>query len=148
MNREQHWDERFDLLDDFSMGYETSVVPMFSDNYLQEFYDFYRVRNRQPKLIPSEEDFWETLKEVSGDDCWKLIAEKTELLFGGPARVTVFDDDTELREEMGGRRGFAPFFFVNLSPIILGKHYNGDLSWRRRNNKFSKIVYFVAFVSH
>lgn len=112
MNREQHWDERFDLLDDFSMGYETSAVPMFSENYLQEFYDFYRIRNRQPKLLPSEEGFWETLKEVSGDDCWKPIAEKTELLFGVPARVTVFDNDTELREEMGGRRGYAPFFFV------------------------------------
>ena len=105
MNREQHWDERFDLLDDFAMGYETAVTPMFSDDYLQEFYHFYRVRSRKSKLVPSEDGFHETLKDVSGDDCWRPIAEKTELLFGLPARVTVFEDDEELREEMGGRRG-------------------------------------------
>ena len=112
MIKEQHWDERFDLLDDFAMGYETAVTPMFSDDYLQEFYHFYRVRNRKSKLVPSEDGFHETLKDVSGDDCWRPIAEKTELLFGLPARVTVFEDDEELREEMGGRRGYAPFFFV------------------------------------
>ncbi len=106
--RELHWDERFDLLDDFSMGYETAVVPMFSDDYLQEFYDFYRIRNRQPKLIPSEGSFHETLKEVSGDNCWRPIAEKTELLLGLPDRVTVFEDDEDLREEMGAPPGIPP----------------------------------------
>ena len=112
MNREQHWDERFGLLNDFAMGYETAVAPMFSDDYLQEFYDFYRVKNRKRKLVPFDKGFHEALKEVSGDDCWRPIAEKTELLFGVPACVTVFDDDTALREEMGGQRGYAPFFFV------------------------------------
>ena len=106
------WDKRWDLLDDFAMVYETAVIPFSSGDYLTEFYDFYRIKNRKASLVPSPDGFYETLKEVSGDDRWQPIAEKTESLFGLPTRVTVFDDHTQLRENLGGRRGLSPFFFV------------------------------------
>ena len=110
--RKKKWDKRFDLIDDLAMGYETAVIPFFSNDYLTEFYDFYRVKNRNAKLLPSEESFEETLRNVSGDDCWKPIADKAKDLFGLPKQVTVFEDVTKLKDEMGGRRGYAPFFFV------------------------------------
>lgn len=99
-------------LDELAMGYETAVQPLLAEDYVKEFYDFYRIRNRKRKLIPSEDIFERALMEVSGYDVWRPIAEKTESVFGLPKRVMVFDDDADLREELGGRRGLGPFFFV------------------------------------
>ena len=79
---------------------------------MEEFYDFYEIKNRKAKLVPSTEGFEETLKNVSGEYSWEAIAEKTESLFGLPVRVTVFDNDEKLREELEGPEGLAPFFFV------------------------------------
>lgn len=109
---DQQWHEKLDLLDELAMGYEVAVIPLYEKDYLKEFYDFYRIKNRKAKLIPSEEGFEETLKGVSGEYRWEEIAEETERLFGLPERVTVFDDDTKLRDALGGRRGLSPFFFV------------------------------------
>ena len=98
-------------LDELAMRYETAVQPLLAEDYVKEFYDFYRIRDRKRKLIPSEDIFEQALMEVSGYDVWRPIAEETERLFGLPKRVMVFDDDNALREELGGRKGLGPFFF-------------------------------------
>lgn len=104
--------EKVHVLNDVAMEYEVAVVPLFEEDYRKEFYDFYEIKNRDAKPIPAEEGFEETLKSMSGEFRWEAIAEKTESLFGLPARVTVFDDDADLREELGGPDGLSPFFFV------------------------------------
>ncbi len=109
---DERWDERWDEIDAFSMVYETAVIPFSADGYLEEFYDLYEIRNRTPVLVPSEADFFETLKEVSGGNNGELIAAKTESLFGLPQKVMVFDDNSGIKDELEGPDGLAPFFFV------------------------------------
>ena len=101
-------------LDKLAMLYEVSVSPFFEKDYLTEFYDFYRIRNRKAKLIPSEKDLDGSLRDLSGEYRWKEIAEKTKSLFGLPERIMVFsiDDLEHLKDELGGRRGCSGFFFV------------------------------------
>ena len=112
MIADKDWKANLKLLTDFAMQYEVGVKLLYEKNYLKEFYDFYEIRNRKAKLVPAEEGFEETLKNVSGEYRWEAIAEKTKSLFGLPLRVTVFDDDTKLKEELEGPDGLAPFFFV------------------------------------
>ena len=112
LKNDPEWDERWSQLNGLAMRFETAVVPFPAQGYLDEFYEFYEIRNRKPVLIPSEEAFRDALREVSGDDVWEPIAKKTEEFFGLPERVMVFGDDTELREELGGLDGLSPFFFV------------------------------------
>ena len=100
------------MLDELAMEYETSVEVFAAENYLEDFYDFYEIRKSFPKLIPSPDSFHETLRQLSGDDVWQPIADRTESLFGVPRRVTIFEDDTALRREIEGPDGLAPFFFV------------------------------------
>lgn len=106
------WDEIWDELEEFAMGYNTAVIPFSAEGYLEEFYDTYRIRNRNPVLVPAEEGFAETLKVVCGPYRYLPVAEKIKSLFGIPSKIFVFDDDSELREKLGGRRGLSPFFFV------------------------------------
>ena len=112
MIADKDWKANLKLLNDLAMQYEVGVKLLYEKNYLKEFYDFYEIRNRKAKLVPAEEGFEETLKNVSGEYRWEAIAEKTKSLFGLPLRVTVFDDITKLRDEMEGPEGLAPFFFV------------------------------------
>ena len=112
MIADKAWKAKLKLLDDLAMRYEVAVKPLYEEDYLDEFYDFYEIKNRKAKLVPSTEGFEETLKNVSGEYSWEAIAEKTESLFGLPVRVTVFDNDEKLREELEGPEGLAPFFFV------------------------------------
>ena len=101
------------LLNDFSMAYETAVRSLPSDHYLEAFCEFFEIKNRDLKLIPSSYGgFYETLREVAGYDVWQPIAEKTESLFGLPKRVTVFENCSDLLSELEGPDGLAPFFFV------------------------------------
>ena len=102
------------LLDEVSMFYETFVLVLPADNYPERFYDFYRFKNRNHKLITSPDSFHDTLKEVSGYDRWQPIAEKTESLFGFPKRVTVFEDVAPVVNQLEGKRGRGPgpFFFI------------------------------------
>ena len=106
------WDARFDELDDFTMGYEVAAVPFFKKEYVDEFYRFYRIRDRHANLIPCGGGFHEALRDFCGDGRWEPISEKTEALFGRPARVCEFDDISTLKEELGGPRGLSSFFFV------------------------------------
>ena len=112
MTRSSRWDPRFDELDDFAMGREVSVLPLFETDYLTEFYDFYRIRQRTARLIPSGDDFTESLRLVAGDGRGQAVAQKAESLFGLPRRVMIFDDPTAIRDELEGPEGLAPFFFV------------------------------------
>ncbi len=109
---EKELSEKLHILNDFSMEYETGVSMFSGKDYLKEFYDFYEIKNRKAKLIPSSYGFKETLKETGGDDCCMPICGKTQSLFGMPKRVLVFDDDRDVREEMEGPEGLSPFFFV------------------------------------
>ena len=83
------------------MLYEVSVTSFFEKDYLTEFYDFYEIRNRKAKLIPSEEDLDGSLRDLSGEYRWKEISEKTKSLFGLPERIKVFSiDDLEHLPEL------------------------------------------------
>lgn len=104
--------EKLKDLNELAMVYETGVKLFFEKNYLKEFYDFYEIKTRKNRLLVSPCAFEETLKEVSGDDCWKPIADKVKSLFGIPVRVMVFDDVRSLKEELGGPEGLSPFYFV------------------------------------
>ncbi len=114
MIADKDWKEKLGLLDDLSMGYEVAVIPLYEEDYLAEFYDFYRIRNRDGRLVPSELGFEDSLREVSGEYRWEEIAEKAKAYFGLPMRIMGFEDGapSDLREALGGRRGLSPFFFV------------------------------------
>ena len=112
MVADKEWKAKLKLLNDLAMRYEVAVKPLYEEDYLKEFYDFYEIKNRRAKLVPAEEGFEETLKNVSGEDSCEAVAEKTKSLFGLPVRVTVFDNNVKLREELEGPDGLSPFFFV------------------------------------
>ena len=112
MTADQNAGMKAGQLNDLAMQYETSVIKLPADSYLEAFYRFYEIKNRNQNLIPSPNGFYETLREVSGYDVWQPIARRTENLFGLPKRVTVFEDDRSLREEMEGPDGLGPFFFI------------------------------------
>ena len=112
MVADKEWKAKLKLLNDLAMQNEVGIKPLYEKDYLKEFYDFYEIKNRKAKLVPAEEGFEETLKNVSGEYRWEAIAEKTKSLFGLPLRVTVFDDDIKLKEELEGPDGLGPFFFV------------------------------------
>ena len=112
MIADKDWKAKLKLLDDLAMRYEVAVKPLYEEDYLKEFYDFYEIKNRKAKLVTVEEGFEETLKNVSGEDSCEAVAEKTKSLFGLPVRVTVFDNNVKLREELEGPDGLSPFFFV------------------------------------
>lgn len=112
MIADREWNEKLGVLDDLAMGYEVAVIPFYEKDYLPEFYDWYRIKDRKAKLVPSEDGFEETLRDVSGEYRWEAIAEKAKDFFGLPCRVMLFDDDARLRDELGGPRGLSPFFFV------------------------------------
>ncbi len=100
------------MLDSAAMVSEVSVLLFPEKRCLEEFYDYFEIRNRKAKLVPSPESFHDALKELSGDDVWRNIAEKTESLFGLPKSVALFDDPDPIRDELEGVDGLAPFFFV------------------------------------
>ena len=112
MIADKDWKAKLKLLDDLAMRYEVAVKPLYEEDYLKEFQDFYEIKNRRAKLVPAEEGFEETLKNVSGEDSCEAVAEKTKSLFGLPVRVTVFENNVKLREELEGPDGLSPFFFV------------------------------------
>ena len=110
--RKEKWDARFDLIHEIAMEQGTAVIPFFHEEYITEFYDFYRVRNRNGTLTSVKEGFVLGLEEVCGVPYGDVIAEKAEELFGKPGRLTVFEDMKPLKEELEGPRGLGPFFFV------------------------------------
>ena len=116
-HKERLSDEIYDkvrILDDLAMVHEVAVIPLCAGDYLTDFYETYRIKNREPGFDVFPDDFHEALKEVGGHDVWQPIAAKTEELFGRPLRVTVFnaEEQKKLIEELEGPRGLAPFFFV------------------------------------
>ena len=101
------------ILDDFAMVYETAVVYLEAEAYLEEFCNCYFIKNRDLKLIPSCKDFYESIKELSGDDCGELIAKKAESLFGLPKRIMMLEDETAFIEELEAcSDGWGPFYIV------------------------------------
>ncbi len=114
MEAEQAVKEKVRQLGRLTMKYETSVNLFPAENYLDAFYDYYEIRGRSHRLVPSPDSFRDALREVSGYDVWEPIAEETESLFGTSSRVMIFDDDalSALKEELNGPDGLAPFFFV------------------------------------
>ena len=98
MFSKDHVFEKVDKIYDLAMGYEVAVIPFFEEDYLEEFLDFYEIKTR--------------LRGVSGEYRWEAIAEEAKRLFGLPDRIMVFEDMTNLKEELEGPDGLAPFFFV------------------------------------
>ena len=112
MDAAKHWRKEFDALDDLAMEHEVAVIPFFETDYLQEFYDFYEIKQRGAKLAPCQAGFEEALRDVSGEHRWEAIAQKAKELFGLPNRGMVLDDAKSLKGELEGPEGLAPFFFV------------------------------------
>ena len=104
--------EKTALLNELAMRYEIAVQALPGAGYLGAFLDFYAVKNRRQRLVPIDGTFREALREVCGDDVWEPIARQTEALFGTPERVTVFEDDGALLDELEGPEGLGPFFFL------------------------------------
>ena len=99
-------------LNELAMAYEVSVQAFSADDYLNGFYDFYEIKDRDHKLIRSPYPFGESLKELSGDDVWQPIADMTLRLFGEPQDIKIFENFEKLTDELEGPDGLAPFFFV------------------------------------
>ena len=101
------------LLDDFAMYYETAVLYLKEENYLEEFYQFFFFKNREQTLIPFEESFQDAFTELCGDRGGKSIADKTESLFGRPKRMMVFESVDTVKEELeASSDGWGPFYVV------------------------------------
>ena len=99
-------------LNRLAMQVETAVLPLFAEDYLREFYDFFEIKDRDRACLPVKEGCAAALCECCGDDVWRPIAGETERLFGLPRRVTAFEELGSLRDELEGPDGLAPFFFV------------------------------------
>lgn len=100
-------------LGDLTMEYEVAVIPFSSGNYPEEFYHFYKIRNRDHKLVPVADSYYVELKELATYDGWREIIEQTKTFFGVPKCIKVFEDSPTLLEELEGPFGLAPFFFVD-----------------------------------
>ena len=79
--------KKVDELDELAMGYGTAVFELFAEDYLTEFYDLFRIRDRSPKLIPFEVSFREALRLSCGAGRFEAVAETAERLFGLPKRI-------------------------------------------------------------
>ncbi|MBR2578427.1 MAG: hypothetical protein IKE38_05785 [Erysipelotrichaceae bacterium] len=112
MEKEKDNLEKVLELDDLAMDSEISVCLFSSGNYLNEFHEWFEIRNRDHKLKVSTEGFYEELKDLCGRDVYRQLADKTVELFGLPERIMRFEDDTGPKEELEGPDGLAPFFFV------------------------------------
>lgn len=100
-------------LGDLAMEYEVAVIPFSSGDYLEEFYRFYKVFNRDHKLVPASDSYYEELKELKTYDGWREIIGQTKTFFGIPNCIKVFEDAAALTEELEGPLGLAPLFFVD-----------------------------------
>ena len=101
------------LLDDFAMEYETAVLYLKEDQYLEEFYQLFFFKNREQTLIPFEESYEDAFIELCGDRGGKRIADKTESLFGRPIRMMVFENVDRVKEELeAASDGWGPFYSV------------------------------------
>ena len=99
-------------LDKLAMDSEISVYHFSSGDYLSEFYEWFKIRNRDHRLKASTGDFYEELGDLCGRDTYRLLADKTVEFFGLPERIVRFEDGTGPKEELEGPDGLAPFFFV------------------------------------
>ena len=104
--------EKATTLNDLTMKYEVAVIAFSADRYLNQFEDFYEIKNRNHRLIPSSLPFYDAFRELCGDDSFRQIAEMTEIMFGKPKSVMVFENIGSLINELEGPDGLAPFFFV------------------------------------
>ena len=107
------WDDRWRELNTFAMEHEIAVAPFTGADYLQEFLDFYEIRNsRDAKLVPSDGGLYKGLEDLAGEESGNAVAVETERLYGLPSGVSFFEDGKKLMEELEGPDGLAPFFFV------------------------------------
>ena len=104
--------DKTDILNEYAMDYEVTVVPFFSDNYLIEFYRFYKIKNRTRRLNASRQDFYKSMEDFCGSSRAEGIAERTKGLFGMPKAIRFFEEGSGITDELEGPKGLAPFFFV------------------------------------
>lgn len=105
-------DEKINRLNEVAMQYETAVIALPAEDYLEAFCRFHEIGNADLQLAPAPDGFEETLREVSGYDVWHPIAAETERLFGLPKRITVPADVGPFVDALEGEDGLGPFFFV------------------------------------
>lgn len=99
------------ILDGIAMKYEVSAQAFCADNYAEEFFGFYELKDRDHRIVPSPLSFNEALRELCGG-AWQPIAEKAAELFGEPSGITVFDDPGAVIKELEDPEGLALFFYV------------------------------------
>lgn len=105
--------EKIWQLGELTMENEVAVIPFSSGDYLNEFYRFYNIINRDQKLVPASDSFYEELKEIEIYDTWREIIAQIKSEFGVPTGIKVFENPPALINELEGPLGFAPFFFVD-----------------------------------
>lgn len=105
--------EKIWQLGELTMENEVAVIPFSSGDYLNEFYRFYNIINRDQKLVPASDSFYEELKEIETYDTWREIIAQIKSNFGVPSGIKVFENLPALIKELEGPFGFAPFFFVD-----------------------------------
>lgn len=105
--------EKIWQLGELTMENEVAVIPFSSGDYLNEFYRFYSIINRDQKLVPASDSFYEELKEIETYDTWREIIAQIKSEFGVPTGIKVFENPPALINELEGPLGFAPFFFVD-----------------------------------
>ena len=103
---------KIEILNALTMKDEVSVQAFSADGYLQEFYDFYEINNRDQQLTAFDGTFGDAMREVFGDAVSITIAEQTRYLFGEPKCVKVFSDVGDVVGELEGEDGLAPFYIV------------------------------------
>lgn len=105
--------KKTDELDELAMALETAVIDLASDDYLNDFFNFYRIKNKGHKLIPSEEGFETELSWLCSTNRYRPVYEKAIELFGEPERVMRFEDEKPVLDELeNGGKGPGPFFFI------------------------------------
>ncbi|MBE6016279.1 MAG: hypothetical protein E7233_01545 [Lachnospiraceae bacterium] len=102
-----------DELDELAMAYETAVIDFAAGDYLNDFYDFYKLKKRDSKLVPSPDGFEAELAVTCSANRYKPVYEKVLELFGAPKRTMIFEDEKPVVDELeNGGRGLGPFFFI------------------------------------
>ena len=99
-------------LNDFTMKYEAAVIPFSADGYLEEFFDFYKMKRRDHGVTRFSRSLEKTLKSYGGDDCAGPITREIKKTFGLPLDVKVFVNSTYSLHEFEDGDNLTPFFFV------------------------------------
>ena len=100
-------------LDDHAMEWNTAVMPLPAEDYLETFFDFYEIRDRDLSPVPCGGSLHDSMVMLCGEGRGEPVAEKAESLFGRPGRIMVFEDPGPLTRQLEmSEGGVGPFYFI------------------------------------